>query len=191
MGSTLLVPFKNSISSGRLPNPYTGIPSTTAASFAFSWESMIPFNFADLALIAIDRVPLTGLILPSRESSPDMRYPLAVSGLIMPSAITMPSAIGRSNADPSFFILAGARLTVICFKGKLKPVFLRAVLTLSLLSLTAASGNPTVEKCGRPLAVTSTSTSTKWASIPINVALRILDNIVYLSGFKNSRINTY
>ena len=108
----------------------------------------------------MDNTPLTGFTRPSRESSPAIRYPFTISWVRMPSAISMPMAIGRSKADPSFLISAGARLTTTCLSGKSNPVFLRAARTRSLLSLTAASGRPTVEKKGSPLLAMSTSTST-------------------------------
>ena len=77
-----------------------------------------------------------------------------------PSAISMPMAMGRSKADPSFLMSAGARFTITCFRGKSNPVFLSAARTRSLLSFTAASGRPTVEKNGSPRLAMSTSTST-------------------------------
>ncbi len=69
--------------------------------------------------------------------------------VMIPSAISMPIAIGRSKAEPSFLMSAGARFTTTCFRGKSKPVFLSAARTRSLLSLTAASGRPTVAKKGK------------------------------------------
>jgi len=59
-------------------------------------------------------------------------------------AESMPMAIGRSNCDPSFFMSAGARFTVIFLFGNLNPEFLIAALTLSRLSLTELSGSPTI-----------------------------------------------
>lgn len=61
-----------------------------------------------------------------------------------PPACTMASAIGRSKTVPSFFKSAGARLTVILLAGSVKPLFLRAVKILLLLSLIAVSGRPTM-----------------------------------------------
>ena len=37
--------------------------------------------------------------------------------------------MGRSKAEPSFLMSAGARLTTTCFRGKSKPVFLSAART--------------------------------------------------------------
>ena len=77
----------------------------------------------------------------------------------------------NSSPDPSFFHPAGARLTVIFLGGKEKPVFLSAARMRSLLSRTVASGSPTMENCGSPPPI-STSTSIKWASKPSNPALK-------------------
>ena len=56
------------------------------------------------------------------------------------------------------------------FVGNLYPLLEMATLTLSRASCTAASGNPTIEKPGRP-ELTSTSTSTGNASIPNRLRL--------------------
>jgi hypothetical protein len=60
----------------------------------------------------------------------------------------IPIAIGKSNALPSFFISAGARLIVIFLLSYSIPVFFIAAITLSLLSLTVLSGNQTIVNCG-------------------------------------------
>jgi hypothetical protein len=64
-----------------------------------------------------------------------------------------PIAIGNSKEGPSFYLSAGAKLMVIFFKGNRYPQFLSAAFTLSLHSLTAASGSPmtTVEGSSAPL----------------------------------------
>jgi hypothetical protein len=59
--------------------------------------------------------------------------------------------------------------------GNAYPEFFIADLTLSLLSLTAVSGKPTVVKLGKP-GIMSTSTSTGKASMPMTVLLNTLDN---------------
>eukprot|EP00831_Metopus_contortus_P015778 TRINITY_DN16563_c0_g1_i5.p3 TRINITY_DN16563_c0_g1~~TRINITY_DN16563_c0_g1_i5.p3 ORF type:complete len:135 (+),score=44.59 TRINITY_DN16563_c0_g1_i5:87-491(+) len=59
-------------------------------------------------------------------------------------SIRIPSAIGKSNNDPFFLTSAGAKLIVILPSGKLYPLFIIAVLTLSLASFTDASGSPTI-----------------------------------------------
>jgi hypothetical protein len=64
----------------------------------------------------------------------------------------------RSKLGPALRRSAGARLTVTLLSyGVKKPEFLIAARTRSLLSLTAASGNPTMDIEGIPL-LTSTST---------------------------------
>ena len=60
------------------------------------------------------------------------------------------SAIGRSNDAPSFFMSAGAKLTIIFLAGKENPEFFIAALILSRDSLIAISGNPTILNPGRP-----------------------------------------
>jgi len=55
---------------------------------------------------------------------------------------------------------------VMRLSGNSKLAFSRALLTLSLLSLTAASGKPTILKAGKPLDRCA-STETRGASMPI------------------------
>ena len=81
----------------------------------------------------------------------------------------MPTAMGRSNAAPTFRTSAGARLTVMRSSGNGNPLFLIAARTRSRLSRTVASGNPTMVSPGNP-GDTSTSTTTGTASIPIITA---------------------
>ncbi|MPN40225.1 hypothetical protein SDC9_187761 [bioreactor metagenome] len=101
-------------------------------------------------LYTIGRTPFIPLILPSRESSPAIRVFSRLSWLIAPMHAKIPAAIGKSNKAPSFFISAGARLTVILLTGNVNPEFVIAVLTRSLDSLTAESGSPTISKTGKP-----------------------------------------
>lgn len=49
----------------------------------------------------------------------------------MPEAASTAAATGTSNPAPSFFMSAGAKLTVILFGGSAISLFLKAVLTLS------------------------------------------------------------
>jgi hypothetical protein len=60
--------------------------------------------------------------------------PAAFSAFTIPSAASIPTAMGRSNPAPSFLREAGARFTVIRSNGKGYPLFWIAALTLSLLS---------------------------------------------------------
>jgi hypothetical protein len=69
-------------------------------------------------------------------------------------------ANGHGNVERGalFLEVCGSEI-VIFLRGKLNPMFFNAALMRPLLSLTAASGRPTVEKCGRLRAAISTSTS--------------------------------
>ena len=78
--------------------------------------------------------------------------------------------------EPSFLRSAGARLITTFFAGKVKPEFFIAERTLSRASLIAVSGNPTIEKAGKPPS-TSVSTVTLKASSPIRVAVVTLFTI--------------
>ena len=95
----------------------------------------------------------------------------------MPDDAIIPTAIGRSKDGPSFFMSAGARFTVILFRGKLRPVFFNALRTRSLDSLTAESGSPTISKAGSPFDI-SVSTNTVIPSTPCNALLFIIDTII-------------
>ncbi len=74
-------------------------------------------------------------------------------------------AIGRSNPVPSFLRFAGARLMVIFFGGMSKSAFFKATCTRSLASRTSLPREPTMEKPGNPVEI-STSTWTRLASMP-------------------------
>lgn len=65
-------------------------------------------------------------------------------------AIKIPTAIGKSNIEPSFLVLAGDKLTTIFLLKNSTCEFLIAVFTLSFASLTLASGSPTIRKSGMP-----------------------------------------
>ena len=77
----------------------------------------------------------------------------------MPVPTSTPSAMGRSNAVPSFRTSAGARFVVIRRGGTVNPELSKAAPTRSRLSFTALAGRPTVVHCGKPRE-TSTSTVT-------------------------------
>ena len=110
-------------------------------------------------MVAMESAPLMGRRLPSSDSSPRNRMFFSSVFSSAPVVPRIPSAMGRSNPEPSFFTSAGARFTVMVCQGNSKPQFLMADLMRSLLSRTAASGRPTVRKKALP-AVMSTSTST-------------------------------
>ena len=103
-----------SITSCKFLAPITVSPETTPASFALASGSIIFLIPSLLASIHIGRIPLTLLSLPSRESSPTKI--VSLSSFVRfnsPEHIKIPTAIGRSKKDPSFFISAGAKLTTI------------------------------------------------------------------------------
>ena len=58
--------------------------------------------------------------------------------------------MGRSSREPSLGKSAGARLMVRRLVGNKKPLLIIAERTRSLLSRTAASGNPTMVREGKP-----------------------------------------
>ena len=72
---------------------------------------------------------------------------------------SIPIAIAKSNAEPSFFISAGAKFISILLLLRSYPLFFIAVFTLSFASLTLVSGSPTISQFGI-LLLTSTCTST-------------------------------
>lgn len=92
-------------------------------------------------------------------------------------AVRMPIPMGRSKPLPSFLTPAGDRFIVILLGGMVSPIFLTAVRTLSLASLTSELNRPTISREGRP-GLTSTSISTGSISIPLMVPLWILQNMI-------------
>ena len=111
-------------------------------------------------------------MLPSSASSPTTATGRMRPSRTQPVAARMPSAIGRSNAGPSFRKSAGARLTVMRSGGNGNPALRIAVRTRSRLSRTAESGSPTVVNDGNP-GDTSTSTRMSAASTPTRAAEKI------------------
>ena len=109
--------------------------------------------------LATGSTPRTGRSEPSSPSSPRATMPSVAPCRSWPVATSRPNAMGRSNAVPSFFVSAGARLTVTRRGGTWKPEFVSAAETRSRLSRTAPAGRPTMVHCGNP-AATSTSTRT-------------------------------
>ena len=165
------------IISFKLETPKTLISSITAASAAFSRGTkrfLIPFSRAVMAMV---KTPFTARILPSRAISPTIILSLK-SNLICSEAFKIASKIGRSYIEPSFFVLAGARLTVILPVGNLYPQFLIAARTRSRDSFTVASGSPTISKFGSP-PETSASISIIYEFKPNSPMLLILENILH------------
>ncbi len=79
--------------------------------------------------------------------------------------------MGKSKDGPSFFRSAGARLITCVPKRYGKAEAERAERTRSALSLTAASGKPTITMRGVSVSVEFTSTSTSIDSTPKRLAL--------------------
>lgn len=91
-------------------------------------------------------------------------------------AIKIPIAIGKSNIEPSFLVLAGDKLTIILLLKNSIPEFLIAVLTLSFASFTLVSGSPTIWKSGSPFDK-STCMDTIYPSSPFSAILFVIANI--------------
>ncbi|MPM13425.1 hypothetical protein SDC9_59782 [bioreactor metagenome] len=127
----------------RLSAPKTSIPSISAASPAEEPGKIHPLKPSFFACSAIGRAPDTGLSDPSRANSPNIINSLRLQKEYCPVAARIPTAIARSNEDPSFFKSAGAIFTIIFLPGILAPTEVRAVPILCWLSLTALSGRPT------------------------------------------------
>lgn len=89
------------------------MPSTTAASFAFSFGTIIFLIPKFFASILIGRIPFTLFTLPSSESSPTNTVSSIFFSDISPKLINIPIAIGRSKNEPSFLVFAGAKFTTI------------------------------------------------------------------------------
>ncbi len=140
--------------------------SKSSVSVAFSSGIKTCAIFCSRAIMIIEMIPLTGRTVPWSESSPIKRLFVNKSGFINPDDASMPIAMGRSNADPSLGISAGARLTVIRESGIVKFVLTIAVRTLSFASSIDLSGRPTMANVGNPRSATSTSTLINIPSSP-------------------------
>src|SRR5437763_399202 len=105
-------------------------------------------------------IDIGGMMVGIRLDSIDLPEPGGTIMMMLFLQAIMPSAIGRSKLGPSFLMSAGARFTVVRPRGQKYPLLEIAVVTRSLLSLTAASGKPTTTMTGLPpAALTSISTS--------------------------------
>ena len=108
---------------------------------------------------------MTGMSVPSSDSSPRAVVPSTASAGMISSAASTASAIGRSKWLPSLGRSAGDRLTVMRRDGMAMAIDDSAVRTRSRASDTALSGRPTIAKAGMP-GVTAHCTSTVRASTP-------------------------
>ena len=129
-------------------------PSTICASFSFCFGRTILFIPILLVSIQIGRIPFIFSTLPYKDSSPTKIVSFKNSAkyglLICLLAIKIPKAIGKSNFEPSFFVFAGAKFTIIFLLNISPCVFFIAVLTLSFASFTLASGNPNYLEMRKP-----------------------------------------
>ena len=91
----------------------TLIPATIAASFTLASGTIHVLKPLSAAAHTIGSIPVIGLTLPSRLSSPITNTPSSLSSSIIQLAESIPAAIGRSKPVPSFLISAGDILTTI------------------------------------------------------------------------------
>ncbi len=169
--------FRNATTSLKCRIPNTRRSSATAASDALSAGTSRFAIFCRRAQAAIDSAPRTGRMAPSSDNSPTKRC--SSLGPTVPIAPKIPRAIGRSNPAPSLRTLAGARLIVTLLLGYPNPELSSADLIRSRLSRTAVSGIPTVMKLPLVPGYISTSTSTRYASMPYTAADRVRNRAMY------------
>jgi len=96
-------------------------PWTMPASGRFADGKTSDGHALRLAATAIGSSPCIGGMPPSSDRPPTTVYGDASRRGSTPEAARMPSAIGRSNAAPTFLRSDGARLTMIRVDGKGKP----------------------------------------------------------------------
>src|SRR3989344_4661766 len=106
----------------------------------------MPILFASTAM---GKMPGTGLTRPSKDNSPTQRLVARKVVRRNPCAVSKPTAIGKSNSDPSLGISAGARLITGFVWGISKEVLTIAVRTRSFDSSTDLFGSPTILKLGK------------------------------------------
>ena len=112
MGSTGSSPVRWRTAS---PSEATGkisAPSMQLTSPAQSAGSMKRRTPRSMAEMTIGSAPRTGRTAPFSESSPNTHSPPRASWSISPMQASVPRAMGRSKAGPSFFRSAGARFTI-------------------------------------------------------------------------------
>ena len=139
--------------------PLTRMPGITPPSLAFAPGTMHSRMPSAAAARTIGSTPLAFFSSPFSPSSPRNRSPSAAPAGTSSMASSIPTAMGRSKAVPSFLLSAGDKLTVIRHGGRFSPTFFRATVTRSLDSRTSVLRDPTIKKAGSPLAM-STSTET-------------------------------
>ena len=125
----------------------------------------------------MESAPHTGRTSPERESSPEKHASDISVSPSSPAHFIIERSIARSYAEPSFFLSAGARFSVISASGKKNPLLINAARILSFASFIAASGSPTISKSGRRFCA-SHSTVTMYPSMPVSPALKTFESIV-------------
>ena len=136
--------------------------ATSGAFSRGSTTSRIPCSRAAITLLS---TPRTGTSEPSRASSPISSVSSSRGITDCRMAARMLTAMDRSKAAPSLRTSAGLRFTVVLPWGIRNPLFRMALWTRCMLSLTAASGSPTMIIWNRP-PLTSVSTVTGIPSTP-------------------------
>ncbi len=97
---------------GSVRTAKTSMPSTTAASRAFVSGTTTALILFSRAASAAESAPRTERTCPSSDSSPRKIYWSSRLPKNAPWQPRIESAIGRSKAEPSLRMSAGARLTV-------------------------------------------------------------------------------
>ena len=155
--SMYVPPFKICIISAILCTAKISISFTSSASVWFSAGTIQRVTPRSFASATIGSIPLTGFTSPLKLISPTTIVSFNASSGTIPMAQSTAATTGRSNPDPVFLILAGIKLIVIRFGGRIYPVFFSAVRTRSLDSFTSGESDPTISKSGMP---SETSAST-------------------------------
>ena len=163
------LPSRQAVSSRSVAGAKIRRPSAKAPSPAFCGGRYSSFTPQRRASSTMGSTPFTPRMPPSRESSPMNSLPSTLSWGRYPEAARIPTAMGKSRAEPSLRRFAGARLTVMRFRGNRYPELRRAVRTRSRASLTAVSASPTISKPGSPRA-RSTSTVIQTPLRPLQAA---------------------
>jgi hypothetical protein len=117
-------------------------------------------------------MPRTGRMVPSRPSSPMKTSSWWWSIVMLPAAVRMAMAIGRSRLLLSFGTSAGARLMLTRLRGITSPELLNAPRMRSLASSTFLDAAPTITMLGK-LFDKWHSISTGIPSLPWLIILRI------------------
>ncbi len=169
-GSSSVWPYNQATSVARFRGASTVMPSTSAASLAFSGETIAVVNPACRAAMSAGSVPGTERRLPSRPSSASRTAPSSRWPGTMSSAHMIVTARARSAAEPVVGSDAGPKLTETDLSGKLSAELAIAERTLVCAWLTTLSGRPDMRTASLPLEAdlkTEASTVTTMPVVPI------------------------